>query len=93
MYYPDPNALKIYTDGSTFKNPGHEGGIAAIVEYPDFLNREYESIFGRAYSNTTNNRMELLACIKSIEYIIKNAEQLGIARAIIITDSIYVSQN
>jgi len=75
MYFPDLNALTIYIEGSAFKNPGHVGGIAAIVEYPDFLNRKHESIFSIGYTKTTNNRMELLACIKSIEYIIKKGNK------------------
>lgn len=93
MYCLDPNALKIHIDGSAFNNPGHGGGLAAIIEYPESFNRECEIIFREGYAKTTNNRMELRACIKAFEYIIKNVKQLGINRVIIITDSIYVSQN
>src|SRR5436309_2800173 len=45
----DPNALKIYIDGSAYRNPGHEGGLAGVAEFPDSLNREPEVIFEESY--------------------------------------------
>lgn len=89
----DPHALKIYTDGSALKNPGGPGGIAGVAEYPDRLNRENETIFSRGDKSTTNNRMEVRACIEALVYIGHQARALGISRAILITDSIYVYEN
>lgn len=90
----DPNALKIYTDGSAPKqNPGGPGGIAAIVEFPDDFKRKDEEIFKEGYYKTNNQRMELLACIEALDYIRKNIKSSTIGRVIIITDSGYVYNN
>jgi ribonuclease HI len=89
----DPYALKIYIDGSAYRNPGHEGGLAGIAEFPDGLNRDPEIIFEESYDRTTNNRMELRACIRAFKYIRENAKPLNISRAIILTDSQYVIEN
>jgi len=51
----------IYTDGACSGNPG-PGGWAAIIIY----NRTEKEISGNE-KNTTNNRMELTAAIKSLE--------------------------
>ncbi len=89
----DPHALKIYIDGSVYRNPGHGGGLAGIAEFPESLNREPEIIFEQSYDRTTNNRMELRACIRTLEYLCENARSLGISRAIILSDSQYVIEN
>src|SRR2546426_738330 len=88
----DPNALKIYIDGSAYRNPGHEGGLAGIAEFPESLSREPEIIFEESYRETTNNRMDLRACIRALRYIRENARRLRLTRAIILTDSQYVNE-
>ena len=77
--------IKIYTDGSCSKNPG-PGGWGAVI----LLDREKKQIFG-GERLTTNNRMELTAAIKGIEYCI-NIEREKITFEIIqiFTDSMYV---
>jgi ribonuclease HI len=87
----DPHALKIHIDGSALKNPG-AGGIAAIVEFPDGWLRADEESFRIGFHATTNNRMELIACIRAIEYIREDMPE-GVQRVIIVTDSQYVSSN
>ena len=87
----DSHALKIHIDGSALKNPG-SGGIAAIVEYPDGWGRENEEIFRIGFHATTNNRMELIACIRAIEYV-RTEMPREVQRVIIVTDSQYVSNN
>jgi ribonuclease HI len=52
--------IKIYTDGACKGNPGDGGWGALIIDGPS--NKE---IYG-GESNTTNNRMELLAVIKAL---------------------------
>lgn len=59
----------IYTDGSSRGNPG-PGGWGAIIG----TEKEVIEIGGRE-DHTTNNRMELTACIKALEEIKK--ESLG----------------
>lgn len=89
----DSNALKIYVDGSSYKNPGGPGGMAVIVEYPDNFNRPNEEIFKIGFIKTTNNRMELYACIKALDFVRKNIKSLKVCRVLIITDSLYVFDN
>lgn len=71
-------AVDIYTDGACKGNPG-VGGWGAVLLYGD---REKE-IFG-GESQTTNNRMELLAVIRALESL-KRA-----CRVRVHTDSRYV---
>jgi ribonuclease HI len=86
----DPHALKIFTDGSAYRNPSGPGGIAGIAEYPDRLNRENELLFAVGYRSTTNNRMELRACIEALKFIARERRTLGVPRAMLLTDSEYV---
>ncbi len=55
--------ISIYTDGSSRGNPGPGGWGAIILD-----NNNVREIGGRE-DMTTNNRMELVACIKSLESI------------------------
>jgi len=71
--------IKIYTDGACSGNPG-KGGWAAIILNSD-LN---ESSISGSESNTTNNRMELLAAIMALKKIKKKSD------ITIFTDSKYV---
>tara|TARA_B100000963_G_scaffold137996_1_gene120082 strand:- start:163 stop:606 length:444 start_codon:yes stop_codon:yes gene_type:complete len=55
--------IKVYTDGSSLGNPGN-GGWAFLVVREN--NISFRSGFEK---NTTNNRMELLAAIKALEFL------------------------
>jgi ribonuclease HI len=55
----------IHTDGGALNNPG-PGGYGAVIEDGE---RRIELSGG--YRRTTNNRMELMACIKALEYLDK----------------------
>ena len=91
MHVPtDPRALRIYVDGSALKNPGGPGGCAAVAEYPGDWDRPHELLFQVGYKATTNNRMELLACIRALEWVRENRERLKVQRVLIITDATYV---
>ena len=70
--------VKIYTDGACSGNPG-PGGWGAQLIYNDSV----KEISGYE-ANTTNNRMELIAVISSLEYI-EIKEDIEIY-----TDSVYV---
>lgn len=89
----DPHAIQIFTDGSCYNNPGGASGAAAVAVFPEHLGFGEEQIvdFGCAESN--NNRMELLACIRSIEWVRKNKPWAGVNRIQIISDSGYVVDN
>lgn len=92
----DERSLKIWVDGSAFKNPGGESGYAGIIEWPEELNRPVEIAFTGTLEHSTNNRMELTACIKALECVRKSRDTwkaLGIHRIQIVTDSDYVFGN
>jgi ribonuclease HI len=86
----DPHALKIYVDGSALNNPGGAGGVAAWIEFPMDWNRPDELLFQQGFHETTNNRMELRACIRAFEYVRDQGRDLGVERVQIVTDSRYV---
>ena len=79
--------IKIYTDGACVGNPG-PGGWAAIV----LVENEKKELFG-GEKLTTNNRMELTAAIKALEYCdAQEGKQLSLKQIRIYTDSTYVKE-
>ena len=79
--------IKIYTDGACVGNPG-PGGWAAII----LLVNGKKELFG-GEKLTTNNRMELAAAIKALEYFTKREEKQPSKKHIrIFTDSTYVKE-
>ena len=79
--------IKIYTDGACVGNPG-PGGWAAIV----LLENEKKELFG-GEKLTTNNRMELTAAIKALEYCVEQEEkQPSLKHVKVFTDSTYVKE-
>ncbi len=72
--------ITIYTDGSSKGNPG-PGGYGAIIVTKDKVTE-----IGGSEKHTTNNRMELTACIKALESIASDEE------ITIYTDSQYVTK-
>ena len=73
-------SVYLYTDGSSLGNPG-PGGYGIILEW---VGMSYEKEFSAGFSRTTNNRMELKAAIKALEFFDDNVS-LSIT-----TDSNYV---
>lgn len=73
--------MEIYTDGSSLGNPG-KGGFGSIIIYGD-------KVFELAgnESHTTNNRMEMTACIKAVEFANKLNSNIEIK---LYTDSAYL---
>ena len=79
--------IKIYTDGACIGNPG-PGGWAAVV----LLENERKELFG-GEKLTTNNRMELTAAIKALEYCAKQEKKQTSSKYLrIFTDSTYVKK-
>jgi ribonuclease HI len=89
----DPHALKLYIDGNAYNNPGGSGGIACRAEYPESWNRPDEEIFTVGFHESTNNRMELQACLRALEYVRDEVRSTDTNRVQIITDSLYVFNN
>ena len=79
--------IKIYTDGACAGNPG-PGGWSAII----LIEGNKKEIFG-GEKLTTNNRMELTAAIKALEYCAQQeARQPSLKHVRIFTDSNYVKE-
>ena len=77
--------IKIYTDGACTGNPG-PGGWAAII----LFEKDKKELVG-GEKLTTNNRMELTAAIKALEYCNEQEKkQLSLKQIKIYTDSIYL---
>ena len=72
--------IKIYTDGACSGNPG-KGGWGALIQEND-----NEKKLSGSELNTTNNRMELTAVIRALEYY-DEAKEVEV-----FTDSKYVMQ-
>ena len=73
----DKGKAVIYTDGGCLGNPG-PGGYAAVVMTGD----DREELSG-GFRRTTNNRMEVLACIKGLESLPPGSD------VVLISDSKY----
>ena len=79
--------IKIYTDGACVGNPG-PGGWAAII----ISNNKKKELFG-GEKLTTNNRMELTATIKALEYFsLPKEKKIPLKIIKIYTDSTYVKE-
>ena len=79
--------IKIYTDGACTGNPG-PGGWAAII----VLENDKKQLFG-GERLTTNNRMELTAAIKGLEFCeLQEKDQLSLKEIKIYTDSLYLKE-
>ena len=89
----DPHAIHVYTDGSCYQNPGGDSSCAAIVHFPERLERPDEQIVDFGCEESSINRMELLPCIEALRWICNHAPWEDVARVIIVTDSQYVASN
>ncbi len=76
----EQGGVVIFTDGSASGNPGRGGYGAVIIQ-----SGKREEISG-GFLHTTNNRMELYACIAALERLPEPA------RVLLITDSAYVAR-
>lgn len=70
--------IVVYTDGSVIGNPG-PGGYGVIIEENSIARR-----LSRGFRLTTNNRMELFACIAALQSLDEGS------KVVIYTDSRYV---
>lgn len=76
-----PDFLWMYTDGACSGNPG-PGGWGVLLKHPLY----HAELSGRQ-DHTTNNRMELTAVIKGLEFIIERQWNLPVK---VVSDSQYV---
>ena len=82
MSEPDDETVTIYCDGACSGNQfqGNRGGWGAILSYKDTL----KEIRG-GERNTSNQRMELTACIKALERLKGNGRNV-----VVFSDSAYL---
>ena len=73
--------VNIYTDGSSIGNPG-PGGYGLIMEW---VGKNLIKEFSKGFTETTNNRMELLAVIIGLELLKKDGFDV-----VVFSDSKYV---
>ena len=73
--------VNIYTDGSSIGNPG-PGGYGIIMEW---VGKNLIKEFSKGFTETTNNRMELLAVIVGLELLKKDGFDV-----VVFSDSKYV---
>ena len=79
--------IEIYTDGACIGNPG-PGGWAAVILAGGKKTKLYDG-----EKLTTNNRMELTAAIKALEFCeAQENKQLAFKLIKIYTDSVYVKE-
>lgn len=76
---PADGECHIYTDGGAIGNPG-PGGYGIVL-----LRGEVKKEWSKGYRLTTNNRMELLACIVALKKFEKTGEKITL-----FSDSSYV---
>ena len=62
--------ITLYTDGACSGNPG-PGGYGLILQYTDKDGTLHERTYSEGFSETTNNRMELLSAIVGLEHLLK----------------------
>src|SRR5487761_463636 len=89
----DPRTIQIEVDGSCYGNPGGQSGCAAVVRYPEHLQRTDEQIVDYGCGESTNQRMELMPCIKSLQWVRQNRPWPDVTRVQIVSDSMYVVGN
>ena len=87
------DALNIYTDGSMFSSP-RAGGIGIVfVIISDAGDAQVVKEFDRpGYQQSTNQEMELEACIAALEEALDDERLAQYSRIEIFTDSQYVAQ-
>jgi ribonuclease HI len=87
------NALNIYTDGSMFSSP-RTGGIGIIfVIINEAGDPQIVREFDRpGYKQSTNQEMELEACLVALEEALSDASLVKYSNIEIFTDSRYVSE-
>ncbi|MCD8378133.1 MAG: ribonuclease HI [Candidatus Gastranaerophilales bacterium] len=66
----DKPIVEIYTDGACSGNPG-KGGYGVVLRYKTSEGKYITKELSGGFSNTTNNRMEILAAIIAFEVLKK----------------------
>lgn len=77
--------LQIYTDGACRKNPGPGGWAFILVKGDEKIYQDSGHVI-----STTNNKMELMAVLRALQYVYDNINIMEYEGLDILTDSRYV---
>src|ERR1700722_4222969 len=89
----DPRAIQIHTDGSCYMHDRRQSGCAAWIVYPEHLALESREIVDFGCEVSTQNRMELMACLRGLRWAIEHAGWQDVPCICVVTDSQYLVQN
>ncbi|HWQ36984.1 MAG TPA: ribonuclease H [Burkholderiales bacterium] len=82
--------LTVYTDGSSYSKPRRGGAAFLFVTTNDAGEDSVEEFELQGYKSSSNNQMELYACVAALKQVLKD-DWHNRARTIVIrTDSMYV---
>ena len=77
----DLKRVRIYSDGAARGNPDGPGGYGAILQYTDAAGKLHEKELSEGFSQTTNNRMELMAAIQTVLEARQMEQNMSVASA------------
>jgi ribonuclease HI len=90
----DPRALQIHPDGSCYmQHQKRISGCAAWVVFPDHLGLPEFQIVDFGCEESSNNRMELMGCLKGLRWALENQPWEGVTCVCVVTDSQYLADN
>ncbi len=92
----DERAINIYCDGSSYGNPRRGGMGIRYVTVDSDGHEVTEALPVPGHLGATNNEMELLACVKALDALIRGKTTVSLQdfdRVILKTDSRYVVDN
>lgn len=88
-----PRALQIHPDGSCYMQQNRISGCAAWVVFPDHLGSSEFQVVDFGCEESSNNRMELLGCLKGLRWALENQPWEGVTCICVVTDSQYLGEN
>jgi ribonuclease HI len=89
----DSRAIQIHTDGSCYMQQDRKSGCAAWVVYPDHLSLPREQILDYGCEESTNIRMELMACARGLQWAFENQPWQDVTRLYVVTDLKMLAHN
>ncbi len=89
----DPRALQIHPDGSCYMEQSRISGCAAWVVFPDHLGSTELQIVDFGCEESSNNRMELMGCLRGLRWVVENEPWEGVTCVCVVTDSQYLAEN
>ena len=73
-----PRALQIHPDGSCYMQQNRISGCAAWVVFPDHLGLPEFQIVDFGCEESSNNRMELMGCLKGLRWALETHPWEGV---------------